>query len=130
MDQTARSRALRIAYWQVLAGWAVLLATLIARVTTVVLQFARSSHDTELLIESLLKSVVLFVLVVFYRQHRWPSYFMLALWPVSYALTWWFVHPPIWIMILGLGVGLAFLAGAVGMQTIHRLQTRPDVDAA
>ncbi len=84
----------------------------------------RSSHDVELLVESLAKSVVLVVLLLFYRRHRWPSYFLLALWPVNFVLTWWFVRPPPWILILGVGVGVAWLVGARGMRTIHRLGTR------
>ena len=130
MDETARSHALRVARWQVFVGWAVLLATLIARLTTVALQFARSSHDLELLVESLAKSVILVVLLVFYPRHRWPSYFLLALWPVNFALTWWLAHPPLGILLLGVGVGVAWLVGAHGMRTIHRLRTRDGEAAA
>jgi hypothetical protein len=130
MDETARSHALRVAHWQVFVGWVVLLATLLARLITVALQFARSSHDLELLIESLAKSVLLVVLLVFYHRHRWPSYFLLALWPVNFVLTWWFVHPSFAILLLGLGVGIAWLLGAQGMRTIHRLRTRNGEAAA
>ena len=122
MDENARSHALRVARWQVLVGWAVLLATLIARLTTVALQFARSSHDPELLVESIAKSAVLIVLLVLYRRYRWPSYFLLALWPVNFALTWWFARPSRWVLLLGVGVGIAWLLGARGMRTMHRLQ--------
>jgi hypothetical protein len=132
MDETTRSHshALRVARWQVFVGWAVLFATLIARLTTVALQFARSSHDLELLVESLAKSALLVVLLVFYTRHRWPSYFLLALWPVNFALTWWLAHPPLGILLLGVGVGLAWLVGAHGMRTIHRLRTRGGEAAA
>ena len=130
MDETSRAHALRVAHWQVFMGWVVLLATLLTRLTTIALQFVRSSHDLELLIESLAKSVVLIVLLLYYRRHRWPSYFLLGLWPLNFALTWWYAHPPATILLLGLVVGVAWLLGARGMRTIHRLRSGSPAVAA
>jgi hypothetical protein len=125
VDPTDTRRAIQIARWQVMAGWVTVLATLVARLITVVLQLRRSHLDVELFVESLFKSALLFAVAYQYRRHLWPSYLMAAVFPIGFVLTLLNAHPPPTVVALGLAVGLAFFAGARGMHTLRARNAIP-----
>lgn len=117
-------RSERIAQWQVLSGWFTAIAVLLARLSTVYLQLSRQSVEPVLLAQAILKSAILIVVVVFYRRAEWPSYLLLAAWPVGFVYAWLAADASLPVLAVGLLVGFGFFLGVRGTRTLRALKAR------
>ena len=122
MNPTDLDRPRRTAQWQLWVGWATAAATLVARLTTVVLQLSRGRIDPVDFGLAIFKSGLLIAVVVLYGRYRWPAYLMLGVWPFGFVLGWRLAHAPPAVLALGLVIGIAFFLGARGARTLHRLR--------
>ena len=113
-----------VAEWEIRIGWATAALMLVARLTTVVWQLGRPLDPVNLG-QALFKSAVLVLVVLRYRRQAWPAYLMLGVWPFGFVLAWWFAHPPLAVLGVGLLVGVAFFLGAHGVWTMRRLRQPP-----
>jgi len=111
----------RIAKWEVLAGWVTAIGMLVARLVTVYLQFSRASVDPVLVGQAILKSVVLIVVVALYRRAQWPSYLLVAVWPIGFLYAWLVARAPLPVLAVGLLVGVGFVLGMRGTRTLRAL---------
>jgi hypothetical protein len=122
MNTSDLDQARRTAQWQLWIGWATATATLVARLTTVVLQLIRGRLDPGDFSLAIFKSGLLIAVVLFYGRHRWPAYLMLGVWPFGFVLGWWLAHAPPPVLAVGLAVGLTSFLGARGARTLHALR--------
>src|SRR6476646_1801016 len=122
MNSADSDRAWQIAQWQIWAGWFTVTATLIARLTTVVLQLSRARIDAVDFGLALFKCSLLIAIVWFYPRHRWPAYLMLAVWPFGFVMAWTLAHAPPAVMVVGLLVGVGLLLGARGASRMYALR--------
>jgi len=122
MNSTDLARARRTAQWQLWAGWATAVATLVARLTTVVLQLNGGRLDPVDFGLAIFKSGLLIAVVLCYGRHRWPAYLMFGVWPFGFILGWRLAHAPPAVLAVGLAVGVTFFLGARGARTLHALR--------
>ena len=129
MNPTDLDRARRTAQWQLWVGWVTAAATLVARLTTVVLQLSRGRLDAVDFGLAILKSGLLIAVVLFYGRHRWPAYLMLGVWPFGFILGCWLAHAPPAVLAVGFVIGVASFIGARGARTLHALRALEDASA-
>ena len=122
MHPTDLDRERRIAEWQLWVGWATAAATLVARLTTVVLQLSRGRLDPADFGLALFKSGLLIAVVLLYRSHVWPAYLMLGVWPFGFVVAWVLARPSLPVLAVGLLVGAGSALGARGVYTLRRLR--------
>ena len=129
MNPTDREFAHRAAIWQLRLGWAVVGATLVARLTTVGLQLGRGRLDPVDFGLAILKSALLITVVAYYGRYRWPAYLMLGVWPFGFILAWRLAHAPPAMLGLGVLIGVGLFVGARGAHSLHRLRALECVSA-
>ena len=125
MDPVNTDRSERLAQWQVNAGWLTAIVMLVARLTTVYWQMSSGSLNAVLFGQAVLKSVILIAVVVFYRRAQWPSYLLLAVWPIGFVYAWLEAHASLPVLALGLFVGIGLFLGVRGTRTLRALKARP-----
>ena len=122
MNPIDLDRARRTAQWQLWVGWATAAAMLVARLTTVLLQFSRGRLDPVDFGLAIFKSGLLIAVVLFYGRHRWPAYLMFGVWPFGFILGWWIAHAPPAVLAVGLVIGVTSFLGARGARTLCALR--------
>jgi hypothetical protein len=122
MDPMESKRVRRAAQLQLWAGWATAAGTLVARLTTVVLQLSSGRLDPADFGLAIFKSGLLIAVVVCYGRHRWPAYLMLGVWPFGFILGWQLAHAPPPVLAVGVVIGVGSFLGARGARTLHRLR--------
>jgi hypothetical protein len=125
MITTTQDQARRIAQWQIMAGWLTVMATLVARLTTVYWQLASGPIDSPRFGQAILKSALLIAVVVWYRRALWPSHLMLAVWPIGFLYAWLQLHTSPSILAVGLLVGTGLFLGMRGTRTLRALDAHP-----
>lgn len=117
-----RSRARRIAEWEVTIGQVVLAANLMARLTTVYLQVAGGPIRPVMFAQAMGKSLLLIAMLVLYRRQLWPSHFILAVFPFSFLYAVFWLHVSIPIAAVGVTMGIGLFLGAHGTRSLRRLR--------